>query len=491
MNPSSDSPSLRALAVKSAAWYGATRLWGQGLSWAVTVLLARLLMPSDYGLFAMALSVLGLIEVVQEFGLGTAMVQRKDLSKEQINAVFWVVVGGSTVVTCATALAAGPISRVYGEPGLEWALRILCLTFLLNSLGMVPYALLTRALDLRHRSLAEAIGAATAAVVALGLAWNGFGVWALVGGHLGRAVLLNSALAVFARWRPTVVISLEGMWGILGFGVRILGTHLFGNFLTTTTTFVVARLLGGAAVGLYAMAQSVSEAPHRLSTAIINQVSLPVFSKLQGDRRRLGQYFLAISRYLALISLPVQLGLILVAPDLVSVVFSDKWADMTLPFQLFCVESMVVVQTLTASPLLTARGRANLLLNRSMVSLASLTAAAAIGTLFGLAGVALARVITMVPLRLWNLAVALDELELSMTTYATNMLSPALAGGVMATIVLLVRHGLFQLVSAPERLIASMIVGVVAYPVALLLIDRGLGVEVRTICRELVLSAKG
>ena len=148
----SERSSLRTRAVKSAAWYGATRLWGQLISWAVTVLLARLLAPEDYGLYAIALSVLAMVELLQEFGLGTALIQRQDLTRAQVSAVFWVVASTSLLLTGLTMVAAGAISRIYGEPGLAWPLRLLCLTFLLNSLGTVPYSLLTKNINLRRRS---------------------------------------------------------------------------------------------------------------------------------------------------------------------------------------------------------------------------------------------------------------------------------------------------------------------------------------------------
>ena len=263
----SERSSLRTRAVKSAAWYGATRLWGQLISWAVTVLLARLLAPEDYGLYAIALSVLAMVELLQEFGLGTALIQRQDLTRAQVSAVFWVVASTSLLLTGLTMVAAGAISRIYGEPGLAWPLRLLCLTFLLNSLGTVPYSLLTKNINLRRRSLAEAFGVTASALVALSLAYLGFGVVALVVGHLARAVVLNVGLAFFAGWAPTLEVDFRGMRKLLSFGMSVAGSQLVATFTTTTNTFVIARLLSSTAVGLFSMAQGLTEAPTRLSTA--------------------------------------------------------------------------------------------------------------------------------------------------------------------------------------------------------------------------------
>lgn len=476
---------LRALAVKSAAWYGASRLWSQLLSWAVTVLLARLLVPADYGLFAMALSVLTVLELLQEFGLGTAIVQRQNLTRQQTNGIFWLVTTTSLVVTAITFLAAESISDFYGEARLTWVLQFLCLTFLLNSIGVVPYNLLTRALDLRHRSMSDAMGSAAAALVGLILAYHDFGVRALVLGHLARAVVLNGALIVFARWLPGLDMAREGMRSLLTFGLRIAGTQLIGNSSTTLTTLIVGRLLGGAALGLYGMAESLAAGPHRISTSIINQISFPVFSRLQNERKELGSYFLKISKYLAMVSLPAQIGLVLVAPDLVPMLLSSKWEGVIVPFQILCFESAIVVMTLTATPLLTALGRAGFLLRRASLSVACIAAATLIGASFGLAGVAAARLIVMVPLRLSLLLPCLWALRVRFGTYLRDLLSPLVSTGLMTVIVLVVQHFVPE-TSRLERVAVAAVAGAVTYTASLFLLDRGLVRDVNTVVRDLL-----
>jgi O-antigen/teichoic acid export membrane protein len=484
-------PPLHTLAVKSAAWYGATRLWGQAVSWGVTVLLARLLMPADYGLFAIALSVLAVLELLQEFGLGTAIVQRQDLTRSQINAIFWVVTVTSVLLTATTFAVAGPVSQFYAEPRLTWTLRILCLTFLLNSLGMVPYNLLTKAIDLRHRSLAEALGTAASAVVALGLAWLGYGVWSLVLGHLARALVLNASMAFFAGWCPGLEVSFRGMRSVIAFGVRIAATHLVGTFSPATTTFILARLLGAPAVGLFTMAQSLSEGPHRISTAIISQLSLPVFSKVQGDTALLGRYYLKISKYLAVVSLPIQVGLVLVASDLVPLLLSSAWEAMITPFQVFCFESMLVTLTLTSAPLLVARGRPDVLLRGSIISLAGLTLAAAIGAPFGLVGVAVARVIIMVPLRSTIFFPGLREIGMASRVFVLNLIPAVASAAVMAGVVLLVQHSVAASLGHWERVLLAAVAGVLSYLPVVLFLDPTLRREAKAARHELFPAYSG
>lgn len=481
---------LRALAVKSAAWYGGTRLWGQLLSWVVTIVLARLLIPADYGLFAMAYSVLTALELFQEFGLGTAIIQRQDLTRRQLNGVFWIVVGSSVALTAATLLAADAISGFYAEPQLPGVLRVLCLTFVLNSIGMVPYNLLSKALDLRRRSIAEVVGTGVKTLGTLALAYEGFGVWALVWGHLARAVVLNGGLMVFAGWWPGLRVGREGMRSVLTFGLRIAGMNLIGNSSPAITTLILARLLGGTAVGLYAMALSLSEAPHRLSTAMINQISFPVFSRLQDEPQQLARYFLKISKYLAVISLPCQIGMILVASDLVPLLLSARWAGVTAPFQIMCLESALIIMTLTASPLLTALGRANFLLGRSFLSVSGMAIATLVGAPFGLVGVVTARLFFMVPLRATLLLPCLRTLQIPLGGYLGTLVSPAVATGAMAGVVLVIQYVLLPEAGPVARIVTSAMAGALTYPAVLLFLDRDVAAEVGTIARDLVSRPK-
>jgi len=477
---------LRALAVKSAAWYGGTRLWGQLLSWVVTVLLARMLLPADYGLFAMAFSVLTALELLQEFGLGTAIIQRQDLTRQQINGVFWIVVGSSMVVTAGILLAADRISAFYAEPQLPGVLRVLCLTFILNSIGMVPYNLLSKALDLRRRSIAEVVGTLVKTLSTLALAYAGFGVWALVWGHLGRAIVLNGALLMFAGWWPGVRVDRNGMRSVLTFGLRIAGMNLVGNCSPAITTMILGRILGGTAVGLYAMSLSLAEAPHRISTAMINQISFPVFSRLQERPEQLARYFLKISKYLAVVSLPTQIGLVLIAPDLVPLLLSSRWAAVTVPFQVMCLESAVVIVTLAASPLLTALGRANFLLGRSVLSVSAMAVATLVGVPFGLVGVVTARLILMVPLRATLVLPSLRALQVPIRSYLGTLVSAATATGAMAAVVVMVQHFLVPEMGGAGRIVASVVAGGLTYPAVLLFVDREMAAEVGTIAHDLV-----
>lgn len=478
---------LKSKIIKSTAWYIGTRLWMQGLSWGVTLVLARLLAPEDYGLFAMAFTVITALEMFQEFGFGVSIVQRQNLSKQQINAIFWVLSSVSVVIVALTFVGAGPAAGFYNEPRLVWIIRILSLVFLMNSLGVVPYSLLTKEIDFRGRSLAEAVGVVVSAVVSLGAAYLGWGVWALILGQLSRAIARNLGMFISSKWAPGFGVSFEGMREILKFSLRVAGASSLGTFTDTANNVIIGRFLGGYNLGLYSMSVALGQNNplHKLSTGVINQLSLPVFSSLQNDGPLLKDYFLKITRYLAVVALPMQLGMALVAYDLISVLLSEKWLPIVGFVQAFAVGGMFHVVTLPSHSLLMARDRAATFLRFAWISAFFTTSGCLIGAHWGLGGVAVAWLAVFPLLRVSLLWFSLKELDLSVWTYLNNISAPFFATVLMVGVVA-GSHSLTQEYLPIERLCLTVTAGAVTYVISLLSFDRSLTTEFKTIARELL-----
>jgi O-antigen/teichoic acid export membrane protein len=436
----------------------------------------------------MSLAVVAFLELFQQFGLGVAIIQRPSMTKQQLNAIFWIISTASLAIVVVAFLGAGLVATFYREPRLVWMVRILSLTFLLNSLGMVPYNLLTKEIDFKHRSLAEGFGVVGSAGVAIGFAYFGYGVWALVLGHLARAFVRNISMTIFCGWVPGFDISLSGMKGIMRFGLQIAGASGISTLSDVANTSIIGRFLGGFDLGLYSMAESLGKSNplHNLSTAVINQLSLPIFSRLQKDVEHLRKYFLRISKYLAVISLPLQVGMALVAKDLIHVLLSDKWLPVVGIFQIFSLGGVLYILPLPSAPVLTARGKSDTLLKFSGLSAFVIIIAFLIGSQFGLNGVAVSWIIAFPILRLYLLSLALRELNLTKREYVGNISSPLMATVAMTLIVLLLRVVAPPHTGALGRLILEVTVGAALYFMVLLLIDREFGSDLKYLTRELL-----
>lgn len=482
---------LRTRAIKGTAWFTAARLCSKLLSWGVTLVLARWLAPADYGLFAMALAVIGFLELFQEVGLGSAIIQRQDLSRPRLNAFAWIVLGLSLAVTGAAFAMAELAAWYYREPRLVGLIRLLSGAFLLHAMAMVPYNLLTKELDFRRRSLAETCGAVFAAAVVLQLAYLGYGVWALAAGNLAGAAVRTVGVLIAGRWVPGLDVSFVGMRGVLTFGLHVTGRDAVKTLSQVVNTAIIGRLLGSGALGLYSMASSLGTGPlHQLSTSVIQQFSLPVFSKLQTDEVQLRRYFLKISKYLAVLTLPTNVGMALVSLDVITVLLSDKWAGAAGLVEVFCVGGLCYVMSLPSTSLLTARGRASRVFRTYLVSSVVVAAALLVGTRFDLAGVAIAYLATYPPLRLFLLWLGLREVGIEIRKFLENITTPLRATTLMGLAVLLVRFVLLPQGAPAERLLVCVGVGAVTYVGVVFLGDRRFGAEVRGALQTLFAPAE-
>jgi O-antigen/teichoic acid export membrane protein len=478
---------LRTRAIKSTAWYVGTRLWTQVLSWAVTIVLARLLAPSDYGLFGMAFSVIVFLEMFHEFGLGMVIVQRQELTRQQLNTIFWVVIGISLVTASAGFAAAPAIAGFYAEPRLTWIVRALALMLLVNAFGMVSYSLLTKEIDFRRRSLGEAMGVLASTATSLTLALHGQGVWALVLGELARTVVRNVTVFTLCGWRPGLDCAWRGMRSVFGFGANVVGASFVGHCTGLATTAVLGRLLGPVALGLYSMSSNLaSNSVQKLSMVVINQMSFPVFSRVQSEPDRLRRYFLTISRYTLMAVLPLQVGMLLVAHDFVRVVLTERWMAIAPLLQIQCLGSVWGIVGVPAATALNARGRADTMFRFTLISsllhVVACAGAAPFGVTWVVAGWAASHCLT----RSLLVGLALRELSVPASRYVENASAPLLATVAMVTGVLAVQLGLPSHGASPAVTLArDAVVGAMCYLGALALADRSIAAEVRSVLRTL------
>ena len=481
---------LKLQAIKSTGWLAASRLWVQAVSWVVTVVLVRLLTPSDYGLFAMAVAVIGFLEFFQELGLGTAIVQRHTLGPQQINAIFWLVSSISLVLAGVAFLGGSLVASFYSESRLTGLVRILAIAFFTNSLATVPHSLLTRELDFRRRSFADSAAVLAAAVTSVALAYAAYGVWALAIGQLVRACVRTGMLMAVCGWSPRAPMNFQGIRSTLAFGFNVAGSGFAGTLLTIVNTATIGRRLGGEMLGLFTVSNTLGmDSLNKISGSLVHQVSLPVFAKLQDDTKTLSLYFLKITKYIAIASLPLQIGLALVARDLISVVLTERWLPAVRMLQAFAVCGVFFAIMLPCPALLVARGRARLLFVLSSVHFVLAASLVLLGTIAGVIGAVMAWIAVFIGMRLCQLKFSLSEIEIDLRTYLVNI-----ASAILSTLGMVFMVSAVGLVlphtSVATSLICKIGAGAATYVAVLMISDRQIGAELWSIARMLVTPSR-
>jgi PST family polysaccharide transporter len=471
---------LRQRAVRGGACVLAARLVAQAFQWAVTLSVARLLLPDDYGMMTSGTLFLGLADLLVEAGVNRALVQKQQLKAADLAEGFTLSLILSVGLYAVLFLLAGPAADYLERPDFVLFLRVLALLLLLVPWRTVTGALLEHDLQLGKCSAIQLAGAVLQSVLVLGLAVAGLGYWALAGGALAGRCLETFMLGYATGWSPRLARPGLAAAGLLRFGMHVSAGSLLWFAYSNADFAVAGALLGPIALGYYAVAFQLISLPVQKLTAAANQVMYPVYCRLQEDPQRLRDWFLRLTVLQNFLALPALAGMALVAADGIPLLLGEQWRPAVRPFQLLCPVGVLMVVGCGIPPLLVALGRPDLNLRYTAVCTVvypiSFLAAGWWGTQLGqeqggLIGICL----------VW---LGLYPLMLSVLIHSTRRLTgvtplavlhchvPVLAGvAVMAGCVLTVQQFLFT-APATARLVVAIATGAMTYAVWMLLATR-------------------
>jgi O-antigen/teichoic acid export membrane protein len=375
--------------VRALAWTSVLRWLGQIVRWGSTLVIARILSPSDYGLVGMSTYLVGLMQLLAEFGLSAAVVRMRDLSDDTVRQLNTVALLTGLASLALASVFAIPLARFFGEPRVASVVVVAGLGFVVTSLMTVPNAMLQRRLQFKRIIAADTIATVVLALSTLGLAAAGAGYWALVGGPL-----IGSAISMLLQryWSPVgfAVPRPAALQGVLRFTGQVLVARLAWYLYSNADFVVVGRALGPAALGAYAIAWSLAFVPIEQTNTIISRVSPAFLAAVQTDIAQARRYFLNLTEAIATLTMPAALGLAAVAPAFVRTVLPPKWSGAVLPLALLSGFAAFRCLTLLYSPVLVAFGDTRANMRVSLLSLAVLPPTFLIAAHFGGApGVAL------------------------------------------------------------------------------------------------------
>ncbi len=377
------------------------------LQLASVAVLARLLDPRDYGLFAVGLVVVGVGEVVRDLGLTTAAIRARSLSRAQRDGLFWLNTAAGVVLGLAAVLAAEPVAAAFGEPELVAVLRVLAVTFVLNGLVAQYRAGLTR--DLRFGALAatDLAAQALALTTAVAAAAAGAGYWALVVQQLTQgAVVLVAALAL-ARWLPGRPRRGAGLRPLLRFGGGVTGTQLVYYVGNNLDNLALGLWAGPAALGVYNRGYQLLMNPLNQVRAPAGNVAIPVLARLQDDPVRSAGY---LRRAQLALGYTVVAGMALgagAAVPLVDLVLGERWAQVAPVLALLAVAGSAQTLACVGNWVYLSRGLSGALLRYTLVTLLIGAVCIGVGSRWGVVGVAAgyaAAALLEWPLSLWWLS---------------------------------------------------------------------------------------
>jgi O-antigen/teichoic acid export membrane protein len=374
---------LEAKAVRGVPWtilsYAANRV----LFLATTITLARLLVPSDFGVLALALIAVGLVSLLSGLGLGGALVVRQELDRRAQGTILTILVVTGAVFALLLAAAAPLASRVFGEPRLTNVLVALSVVVLLSGFNWFYETLLQRELEFRRRFAAIMVQTVVSSVLAIVLALLGAGIWSLVAGQIGGAIAYGIGLIALAPYRVVPSFDRAVARDVVGTGIGFVlqgGTAFVSQ---NADYFVVGRVLGPGPLGVYFMACRLSEVPYWALVDPIAKVTFPGFARMAHRGEDVAGSFLATLRVAALAACPLGVLLSATADPLTRLIFGDKWLAMIGPLSLLGLWSAVRTVGGTSGWLLNSVGHANLLAVLSTLFLIPLVGSLLLGAVLG------------------------------------------------------------------------------------------------------------
>lgn len=463
MSSEPQAPSMRSRVLRGLAWKAVSTGFRQLSKIAVAVILARLLTPHDYGVAAMALVFSSLVIIFADLALGAAIVQARELSERDRSTVFWTSAGIGLAFTLAGVAFAGPLAAFYGEPEVAPLFAALSVSFLLTALSTTQTALLTRTMDFRSLELRMMAGTVGGAVVGIYMAAAGYGAWAIIAQQLVLSIVSTALLWAFSPWRPRFVFSLASLRNLGGFSLNVFWTRVIFYLNNNADNIIIGRVLGSAALGIYAVAYNVMIAPLSRVMAPVVEVFTPAFARMQDDVASIASVWLRALRLVATIMVPGMLGLALVAPEFVHVVLTDRWADAIPVIQILAWVGLLQAMQRFNSSVLQSRDRTRTLLFCSIVTVVASLCAFGLGVQWGIVGVAVAYAISSSlaePYYAWR---TMRTVGVSVREYLANLKGVIEAALGMVACVLGARLLLSEEMPPALRLVLLVLVGALSY----------------------------
>ena len=463
----SESRSLRARVARSMFWITWSRGALQLLTFATTLLVARILVPADYGVMALAGFWTGIASMLTEMGLGSAIIQFRDLDRREIDTCFWIT--NALALVCCTALSIGAplIAEWFAVPRLADVLPVLSLILPLTACRVVSDSLLRKRLALDRVSQAEVISGIVTLPVTFGCAVAGLGVWALVIGALVNPAVRSVATFAFAPWYPGLRIGGERVKDVVRFSLATLGVKVMWALREWGNTLVIGKITGQVAtVGLYSMAEEIALLPGNKITTVVNMLCSPMMAELQTNIESMRAAFYRAVRMTAVIVVPASAGMALVADEMVAVLLGPQWLPAVPVLRLLCLYAEVRAIDVLLPPVLFARRRERFLFWYCLALLILTPVAAVLGTLWnGALGTVMFATPVYCAIMLVMAKEALAEMNGGFTELWSALWPIVAATAVMAAVVLLLREFAFARSSESPvvRLVLFSLGGAITY----------------------------
>ena len=484
-----DGVSLRAHAAKGVFWIAASNWGDQFARLLVFAILSRLLDPEAFGLVALATVFIGFTEVIAEQGFVEALIQRKHLRPAHLDTAFWTSIGFGVLLAAALAALAVPIAMLLGDESLAPVLAVMSLVIPISGCSLVQRAILTREMAFRSLALRSLIAIGVGSVCGVSAALLGFGVWSLVVQIFAVQFTAAVVLWTVANWRPRLKFSYSHFRELFRFGKHVVGFRLLNYSNRNADNFIIGAALGPVSLGYYVVGYRILRLVIQITSNLIDKVAFPLYARLQDERDRFRRAYYKSASFAALVAFPAFIGILVLAPEIVLVLFGHKWSESVPVMQVLSVLGIIRSLSYLNSSTLTSLGKPSWRVVIVGITTILSVSAFLLVVRYGIVAVAIAAVcveLVVTPMSYWavNRIVTID-----FKAYFTHIKGPVLASVVLAAVMSVLRY-MFRDADALLTLVAVSGVGMLSYITAIRIFAPRLAVEARALAGD-ALPARG
>ncbi|WP_223634439.1 lipopolysaccharide biosynthesis protein [Planococcus sp. 4-30] len=354
--------SLKKKTVSGLLWSFGDMIGNQGIQFIIQIILARLLLPEDFGIIGMILVFVALSNSLVDSGFTQALIRDQKANQTDYSTVFYFNLGISILIYGVLFLSAPLISNFFEEQQLTALVRVLGLGVIINAFSIIPRAMFTKEVDFKVQAKVNMAASVSSGIIAVAMALLGFGVWSLVVRMLALNGVQALLLIFYRRWLPSLVFSTASFKRLFGFGWKLLVSGLIDTAYDNIYYLIIGKQYSATSLGYYTNAAKFSDVATQTLTATIQRVTYPVLSGIQDQEERLKQSFKKVIKLSGFLIFPIMIGVAAVAEPLILLIFGEKWATMIPYFQLLCIAGMLYPIHALNLNVLQVKGRSDLFL---------------------------------------------------------------------------------------------------------------------------------
>jgi teichuronic acid exporter len=383
---------LRNKAISGVKWTFVQQLSVQSVNFIVQIILARLLMPEEFGLLAMVVVVVAIGQTLTDSGMTSSLIRIKNPTDLDYSTVFITNLVISVFIYSIVYLIAPIIAQFYKQDILVSVIRILAISFVVRAIFAVHIAKLTKEMNFKLIMTLQLPSSLLAGIVAVFLAYEGYGVWSLVWLSLLQAILSAILNWSFIGWRPQFIFSKECFRNHFTFGYKLTISGLLNTLYDNSYRIIIGKYYSAATVGFYNLAETMRLFPVHQINVVVGKVTYPLFASINNDDVRLKAVYKVSMKLVLLIVIPLMLTLILLAEEGFRLIFGEHWLPAVPLFQILALASIIRPISSFNLNILKIKGRSDLFLKLEIVKKTLGILAIIIGLYFGLTGLVIASV---------------------------------------------------------------------------------------------------